>query len=385
MKPLFDDAKLANQSAPPTHAVVVQTPDPVFELLKPLDTVSAQALVPVTPHAVAASAKALVVAAPRVTEEQIGQLGEQAASSLSSVSSTLLAHVKTSETGEFGKGLNDLVVLAKGLDPAALQSRGLFGRFKGIVQGAVQHMVAQYSTVERQMDALVVQLDQKAALQSKRIGDMETMYSNNEAYHGQLEDAANKGEQLLAILQKDFEAAQHVAVHDSFGAQRLADHQRIIDRLAKRIDDLRRAMLLAKQAAPQIRLMQENARSLVQKFGDIKTVTLPAWKNTFSLYVLQVEQQQAVKLAEAVDDATEAALRKNADLLRQNTEGIARSRQRAVVTVETLEHVQAQLLGSVEAVKTIEAEGKARREAEKPKLLAMEKALIAAFAPKAHP
>src|SRR5690606_29108009 len=121
---------------------------------------------------------------------------------------------------------------------------------------------------------------------------------------------------LLFRLRKDYGEQSKIAVSDSFGAQRLADHQRLIDRLTKRVDDLRRAMLLAKQSGPQIRISQDNARALVQKFGDIKVVTLPAWKNVFAQYVLQLEQKKTVELLGMVDNATDEALRRGADLLR---------------------------------------------------------------------
>lgn len=377
MKPLFSDAKVVQ----PDQLMVKEAP-PTYSTLTPLDQTSANALAPVTPAAVSTGSEArAAVPAPRMNEQQIADLGKQAATSLAGISTEILKGVRASDTGEFGKDLNSMVKLAKGIDPAALKNAGLFGRIRGLLANAREHLVAQYASVERQMDALAIQLEQKAAHHEKRIGDMERMYTDNEAYHGQLEQASLRGEQLLVQLRADFEQAQQIAVHDSFGAQRLADHQRIIDRLSKRVDDLQRAMLLSKQAAPQIRLMQENARGLVQKFGDLKVVALPAWKNSFSLYVLQLEQQDAVKVANAVDEMTDAALRKNADLLRQNTAEIARARQRAVVTVETLEHVQTQLLGSVEDIRRIEDEGRNQRQAEQPKLIAMEQALIAAFVP----
>jgi uncharacterized protein YaaN involved in tellurite resistance len=374
MKPLFDNA-----TAPKSVSVAPSLP--VFDMLKPLDSASANALLPAVVGVTALPAVAQTVTPPRVTEEQVARLGEQAVTGLSTLSTKLLAQVRTSETGEFGQGLNQLVMTAKGLDPAVLSKKGVIGRIKGFVFSAKQQLAAQYSTVEGQLDTLIVELDQKAELHRTRIADMEQLYTANEGYHGLLEEAANQGEQALVSLSADYEVQKGVALHDSFGAQRLADHQRVISRVEKRVDDLRRAMLLAKQSAPQIRLMQENARALVQKFGDVKAVTLPAWKNAFGLYALQLEQRDAARLLEAVDNVTDDALRRSADLLRENSASIARTRQRAVITVETLEHIQTQLIGSVDDVKRIEEEGRTQREAEKPRLLAMERDLIAAFAP----
>ena len=89
-------------------------------------------------------------------------------------------------------------------------------------------------------------------------------------------------------------------------------------RLEKRIDDLKRAQMIAMQTAPEIRLLQNNSRMLIAKFQDIVAVTIPAWKKQFSLHILMEEQAKSAALVTAIDDATNAALRKNADLLRQN-------------------------------------------------------------------
>ena len=85
------------------------------------------------------------------------------------------------------------------------------------------------------------------------------------------------------------------------------------------------------------------------------------------------------ELLTAIDDATNAALRKNADLLRQNTTEIARANQRALVEMETLEHVQKQLLGAFEDVQKINEEAAAARAQTDAKLGALRDELITRF------
>ncbi len=367
MKPLFENATVAKTK--PTD-VVDLTPLPKGALTP------VHSLEPAAP-----AAAPLQIVPPRITEDQVANIGAEAAQALTGVSSSLLGQVKVSNTGEFGQGLNQLVVLAKGLDPDNMKGKGLVGRVVGFMSNTKERLVAQYASVEHQIDALTVQLDGKAALQTQRIGDLETLYTNNFNYHELLHAAQQRCRELAAQVRVDYEHEAGKGVTDGFAAQILGDYQRLIQRLEKRVDDLERAKLLSKQVAPQIRTMQEDARSLVQKFGDVKAVTLPAWKNTFSLYILQLEQKQAVELLNAVDDTTDAALRKGADLLRQNTAAIAESRNRAVVSTETLTHVTRQLVGAAQDVARIDAEAAARRKADEPKLRAMEQELIAAFAP----
>lgn len=318
---------------------------------------------------------------PRITDELIAELGAKDGMGIATVSAKLMASVKGGDAGDFGKGLTQLALLAKGLDPSALKDKGLVGRLFGRARAAKANLVSKYDTVERQMDDLIGSLDAKARLHQQRIGDIEQMYVDNMTYHQALESAQDRARDLLVQAKADFEVAKEVAPQDPFGAQKLADHSRLIDRLEKRVDDLERAQMLSKQMAPQLRQMQEQARSLVQKFGDVKAVTLPAWKNNFGQFLLALEQKEAVRVLSEVDAITEAALRQGADLLRENAAGVAEARQRSVVSIETLEHIQASLLGSIEDVQRIDEEGRARRAAEVPRIAAMEQQLIEAFVP----
>ena len=151
----------------------------------------------------------------------------------------------------------------------------------------------------------------------------------------------------------------------------------------KRIDDLRRAMLMATQMVPQIRLSQDNARALTDTFTDIVNVSIPAWRNVFSLYLLQLEAKQSAAVANAAYDATDAAFRAQADMLLENTETVARTKQRSLVSLETAQHVQTQLITAFDKLEQISNEGQQRRKDELPKLQELERELIARFSPAA--
>ena len=168
----------------------------------------------------------------------------------------------------------------------------------------------------------------------------------------------------------------------SLTAQHVADYQNRVLRLEKRIDDLGRAQYLAKLTAPQIRIMQENARVLAEKFKDIKVTTIPAWQNTFSMYLVQLEQQKGAQLATAIHDATDDAFKLQADLLRQNTATIATAKQRSIVSLETVQHMQEQLLGAMDDMARINDEGRKSRLEATPKFIALEQELINRFTPK---
>ena len=125
--------------------------------------------------------------------------------------------------------------------------------------------------------------------------------------------------------------------------------------------DLRTLQQSALQTLPMIRIIQSNNLMLVDKFYAIKNITLPAWKNQISLALSLNEQKNSVELANTIDDATNELLRRNAELLHDNSVKTAKANQRAVIDVETLEHVQNTLIKTVNDVIQIQKEGMQQR------------------------
>lgn len=355
MRTLFDDA-----------TTVAVTPT--------LSVVNAQAQ-PLVPVAIPTRTTALVT----VTDDQIDSLGDKYATQLSSASTKMLSSVRASDADAFGVTLNQLVATAKGMDPSGYKKGGILSRVTHLFGSVKDKMLAQYDTVEKRMDALISELDKSAAKQAARIHDFEDMFTANRASHEGLEQAIAQGQQLVTALNSQLELQKSVANPDAFTAQQVADTANRIHRLEKKVDDLTRATLLAKQAAPEIRLLQENARTLVDKFSNTKKVTIPAWKQAFTLYLMQLEQKAGAALATTIDDATNAAFNMQADLLRQNTTEIAKAKERSLVDLSTLEHVQEQLLGSFDDMQKIQDEGRQARKDAEPKLKALEQQLIDRF------
>ena len=80
-----------------------------------------------------------------------------------------------------------------------------------------------------------------------------------------------------------------------------------------------------------------------------------------------------------VDDATNHFLRQNADATRENAVATAEANQRAVVDIETLEHVQKQLIATVGDVIKANEEGRKRRQSDIARIGAMDGQLRAAL------
>ena len=375
MKPLFSSDEEANAaSSTPTTAAPVSAP--AFPPL--LDTAgTSNALPTLRPEASAAPLVRVDISG--IDDKAIEGLGGNTGAGVAKVSAKLLGTVRASDADVFGTQLNELIATSKGLDPAKLRSGGLMSRVTNMFGSVKEKMLSQYQVVESRMDTLVGEMTRHANVHRARIQDFDEMYKGLEVYYQGLDADVKKGEGWAEKLRQA--VAQQAAPVNAFEAQQATELKRRLERLEKRIDDLRRAMLMATQMVPQIRLSQDNARALTDTFTDIVNVSIPAWRNVFSLYLLQLEAKQSAAVANAAYDATDAAFRAQADMLLENTETVARAKQRSLVSLETAQHVQTQLVTAFDKLEQISNEGQQRRKDELPKLQELERELIARFSP----
>jgi len=372
MKPLFSSEEEANaapaQPLAPASLPPLLDPAPLPDRLPALSEASPAPAAPVVRVDVSG-----------IDDKAIEALGGSSGSSVAKISAKLLGTVRASDADVFGTQLNELIATSKGLDPAKLRSGGLLSRVSNMFGSVKEKMLSQYQMVESRMDTLIGEMTRHANLHRGRIQDFDEMYKSLERYYQGLDADVKKGEAWADQLRQAL--AQQGAAANAFEAQQATELKRRLERLEKRIDDLRRAMLMATQMVPQIRLSQDNARALTDTFTDIVNVSIPAWRNVFSLYLLQLEAKQSAAVANAAYDATDAAFRAQADMLLENTETVARAKQRSLVSLETAQHVQNQLVSAFDKLEQISQEGQQRRRDELPKLQELERELIARFSP----
>ncbi|MFC0134963.1 toxic anion resistance [Massilia eurypsychrophila] len=371
MKPLFSSDEEANAASPMPVATAPSFPP----LINPA---SSPDMLPAAP-AQANAAPLVRVDISGIDDKAIEALGGNTGSGVAKVSAKLLGTVRASDADVFGTQLNELIAASKGLDPAKLRSGGLMSRVTSMFGSVKEKMLSQYQVVESRMETLVGEMTRHANVHRGRIQDFDEMYKGLEMYYQGLDADVKKGEAWAAQLRQA--VAQQEAAANAFEAQQATELRRRLERLEKRIDDLRRAMLMATQMVPQIRLSQDNARALTDTFTDIVNVSIPAWRNVFSLYLLQLEAKQSAAIANSAYDATDAAFRAQADMLLENTETVARAKQRSLVSLETAQHVQTQLITAFDKLEQISNEGQQRRKDELPKLQQLERDLIARFSP----
>ena len=115
------------------------------------------------------------------------------------------------------------------------------------------------------------------------------------------------------------------------------------------------------QSAPQIKLIQNNDRVLVDKIQIAILNTIPIWKSQFVMAMGLNNQQRVLRMQREITDATNEMLVKNAELLKTNTVETAKESNRGIVDIETLQRINENLISTIEETIQIQKEGREKR------------------------
>ena len=135
----------------------------------------------------------------------------------------------------------------------------------------------------------------------------------------------------------------------------------MIGRFEKKIYDLELTRTISVQMSPQIRMIQNNDTLMSEKIRTSIVNTIPLWKNQMVLALSMYHSEQAMKAQREVTDVTNSLLMKNAEALHQGTVNIAKEGERGIVELETLKKTNQELISTLEEVRQIQDEGRARR------------------------
>lgn len=158
-------------------------------------------------------------------------------------------------------------------------------------------------------------------------------------------------------------------------AQLVSDFEDTVNRFEKKVHDLKLSRTIAIQTAPQIRLIQNNDKLLVDKIQTAVLNTIPLWKSQIVIALGLHRQNKALKIQREVTDTTNRLLEKNSELLRQNTAETAREAERGIADLDTLKKVNSNLIATIEDAIKIQQEGRTARQNAEAELASIEEKL----------
>ena len=301
----------------------------------------------------------------QIDQSRVAEYGKQIATQTASYTDELLSLVKNRDLDETGQKLSQVVNVAQQLNTQQIlnspKRSGLIGGLLNKFKGAKQNFDQQFHSTKEQIEALVSEIESSQSGLKQRVGVLDKMFNGVQQEYKQLGIYIAAGRLTQHDLQQKISSLSEQAPNQ-VTTQQIYDLNHLANNLEKRVSDLQVLQQSAMQTLPMIRIIQSNNMMLVDKFYAIKNITLPAWKNQISLAISLQEQKNSVQLANSIDDATNDLLRRNAELLHQNSVDTARANQRSVIDIETLEHVQNTLIKTVNDVIQVQKEGMQKRE-----------------------
>ena len=304
------------------------------------------------------------------------QYGADAQTKITQFSDMALQKVRTKDLGAVGDSLTELVVELKSFDPNE-DKKGLLGIFKK-AGSSITQLKAKYDKAEVNVEKVVDVLEDHQITLTKDIAVLDEMFKANMTNFKQLSLYIVAGKKKLeevqnvTIPQMREKAQASGSMEDAQAANDLAN---LANRFEKKLHDLDLTRTVALQMGPQIRLIQNNDTLMVEKIQTTLLNTIPLWKSQMVLALGLAHSEQAMKAQKAVSDTTNELLKKNAELLKETTVGVAQESERGIVDVETLQHTNQMLIDTLDEVVKIQNEGREKRKAAEVELLNIENQL----------
>ena len=311
---------------------------------------------------------------------QILQFGAPAQEKIAKFSDTVLENVRTKDSGEVGELLGSLVAEIKSFDKAVddNQKRTLIEKLFSTAKKEFDKLVAKYNKIEKNIGTIETGLEKDKLQMLKDINIFDTMYEKNLEYFKEISLYIIAGEKKLEELNEvELPKLKKIAEEsgDHLDVQNVQDMEAIINRLEKKIYDLKTTRMISIQMAPQIRLLQNNDAELVEKIQSSITNTIPLWKNQMVLALGINNAKRALKNQQAVSKLTNEMLKKNSETLKQGSIQIAEESERAIVDIETIRKTNQDIVETIDKVIEIHKTGRIKRQESEKELEQLEKEL----------
>src|SRR5690606_32622611 len=184
-------------------------------------------------------------------------------------------------------------------------------------------------------------------------------------------------EKLQEVHQKTLPElkAEAESTGDQHKIQEYKDLEQHVVRFERKIHDLKLTRMVVLQTAPQIRMIQNNSSSLMEKIQSSLVNTIPLWKNQMVLTLGIAHSQSALEAQKAVTDATNELLKKNSEMLKDATINIAKETERGIVDIESIKKANRDIIATIDEVLKIQKDGREKRTVAEAELIQAENEL----------
>ncbi|MBB5336524.1 toxic anion resistance protein [Pectinatus brassicae] len=296
------------------------------------------------------------------------QFGNTAQNNISQFSNSVLEQVRTKDGGYVGELLQNLVGRLEEFDED--NKSGFLKKIPGVSKlfNSAQKMITKYNKLSTEMEKITAELEKNKIVLQKDIALFDELSNKNLEYFKNLNIYIKAGEEKTQELQQIVlpkikqEAASST---NEMALQAVNDLENTINRFEKKVHDLKISRTIAMQTAPQIRLIQNNNKLLIDRVQNVIYNTIPLWKNQMILTIGIDRQTKVLEMNRAVSDMTNELLKGNAKLLKETSINTAKENERGIIDIETLKETNRDIIETIRQTIAIQQDGsKVRQQAE---------------------
>ena len=306
---------------------------------------------------------------------QVVNYGIKAQTNISEFSTSILRKVKTYDLGEVGDSLKQLTIaLDATTEP---EKKGILGVFQKAKRG-IDSIRANYVKAESNVDRIEKDLLKHREVLEQDISMYQQMYELNVQYYKELTMYIIAGKKALdhakktKLIELKSKAEQSDKQED---VQAYRDYEDLCHRFEKKLSDLEITRVISIQSAPQVRMLQNNDREMLDKLQSSLANTIPLWRNQLVLSLGIEHTNRALAAQTALADKTNELLRKNAETLKMATIETAKQSERPIVDIDTLKQCNRDLITSINEVVKIHEQGEVQRAKAQEELIKIEEEL----------
>lgn len=309
----------------------------------------------------------------------ISNYGSDMQNVMGKYSNDFLTAVRTPQSGEIGALITDLLSELNYIDVDELKEPSALTKvirkipiINKLVKN-VEKILHKYDSIAENVDTISKKIAVTRLSSLRDNNALQTMFENNVVYGKQIEDLIIAGKIKLDEVNSTLN--EMMENQDKYEPHQIQDVQEFAHNLERRLSDMMALRYVIKQSLPQIRTVQYNNIAIADKAQSIIATTIPVWKNQLSIAVALHNQRENIEAHRKITETTNTILKKNAEMLRQNSTDVARENERSVIDIETLRDTTRQLIDTIKEVKQIHEEGAAKRKAAEEEILKIESEL----------
>ena len=302
--------------------------------------------------------------------------GTAAQKNIADFSDSILSNVRAKDSGYSGELLGELLTNVKSFEPKS--SDGGFLKKLPLVSslvGKAETMMQGYEKVSVQVEKVKTSLQKARMLMMKDVTMLDNLFAKNLEYFKTLELYIRAGEEKMQEMRETTLPklrAQAAASSDPMAAQVVSDFESSVERFEKKVHDLKISKTISIQTAPQIRLIQNNDKVLIDRVQSAIYNAIPLWKNQMVIALGLTNQKKVLEMQHSVNEMTNDLLKKNAEMLKIGTIETAKENERSIVDIETVRKVNDDLVTTIEETLKIQQDGRTKRRAAEAELVELE-------------